>query len=133
MLTYAAGRSVTSAVRSARVATPVATAVIHHHRAAGDYDDWGLHLWGDGLAAGEATANWTSPTPFEGRDAYGAFHTIRIADDTKSVGFIVHGRPPGGNPDTKDTPNDRFFTPIDHPEIWVKEGDPTIYTAPPPT
>ena len=30
------------------------------------------------------------------------------------------------------TTPDRFFTPIDHPEIWLKQGDATIYFAPPP-
>jgi hypothetical protein len=110
----------------------VATAVIHYRRAAGGYASWGLHLWGDGLAPGEATAAWTDPTEFEGTDSYGAFHVIDIADDTKQVGFIVHGQPP--NQDTKDPAGspDRFFTPAGSPEIWLKEGDATIYTSPPP-
>lgn len=25
------------------------------------------------------------------------------------------------------------FVPLDHPEIWLKQGDPTVYFAPPPT
>ena len=129
VLTYAPGRTVTSETRSVTVSAPL-TATIHYNRPTGGYADWGLHLWGDGLAAGEATA-WTSPAPFEGTDDYGAFHVIDIADDTKQVNFIVHGRPPGGNPDTKDTPNDRFFTPVDHPEIWLRQGDPTIYFTEP--
>lgn len=49
------------------------------------------HLFGDGLAAGEATAGWTHATPFEGTDSFGVLHEIGIADDTKRVGFIVHG------------------------------------------
>jgi alpha-amylase len=62
----------------------------------------------------------------------GVFHEIEIADDTKQVGFVVHGKPPGGTPDTKDPTNspDRFFTPIDHPEIWLEQGDPVIYFSP---
>ena len=84
---------------------------------------------GDGLAPGEATADYNAPTPFEGLDAYGAVHTMDIADDGRPVGFIVHGMPPNQN--TKDTNADRFFTPIEHPEIWLKQGDPTIYFAPP--
>jgi alpha-amylase len=91
-------------------------------------------LTDDALAPGEGTAEWTNATPFEATDAYGALHEIDIAGDEQQVGFIVHGRPPGGNPDTKDPNNspDRFFTPIDHPEIWLKAGDPTIYFSPPP-
>jgi alpha-amylase len=134
VLTYAPGRTVTSATRSAHVAEPVTTAVIHYKRTASDYGDWGLHLFGDALAPGEATAEWTNATPFEGSDSYGVFHAIQIADDTKQVGFIVHGKPPGGNPDTKDPAGspDRFFIPIDHPEIWLKQGDPAILFSPDP-
>jgi len=32
---------------------------------------------------------------------------------------------------TKDVDPDRFLTPLDHPEIWLKQGDPTIYFSPP--
>jgi alpha-amylase len=129
VLTWAPGHTVTSAPHAVTISTPVTTAVIHYQRTDGNYAPWGLHLWGDGLAAGEASAGWTSPKSFEGTDAYGAFHSFGIADDTKQVGFIVHGKPPNEN--TKDTDNDRFFTPIDHPEIWLKQGDATIYFSPP--
>ena len=50
------------------------------------------------------TPAWTNAKPFEGIDADGGVnHKIDIADDTKRVGIIVHGRPPGGNPNIKDT------------------------------
>jgi alpha-amylase len=130
VLAYAAGKTVTSAPRSVTVVSePVTTARIHYQRSDGAYADWGLHLFGDGLAPGEATPAWETPTPFEGTDPYGVFHTIDIADDTKPVGFVVHGMPP--NHDTKDTLSDRYFTPLDHPDIWLKQGDPTIYYSPP--
>jgi hypothetical protein len=130
VLTYAPGQSVTSDTRTVTVVQArVTTAVIHYNRPAGDYPAWGLHLWGDGLAPGEATAEWTNPTPFEGSDAYGALHQIGIADDTKRVGFIVHGRPPLTDPNIKDTPNDRFFIPLATPEIWLRQGDPRIFSC----
>jgi hypothetical protein len=130
VLTYAPGMSVTSATRTVTVVQAgVATAIIHYNRPDGDYAAWGLHLWGDGLAPGEATAEWTSPTPFEGSDAYGALHQIGIADDTKRVGFIVHGRPPATDPNIKDTPNDRFFIPLATPEIWLRQGDARIFSC----
>ena len=92
--------------------------------------DWGLHLFGDGLAPGEATAAWANPTPFEGTDGFGVFHEIGIADDTKRVGFIVHRRPPG-DPNTKDPEGspDRFFIPLATPEIWLRQGDSRIYSC----
>jgi alpha-amylase len=130
VLTYAPGQSVTSDTRTVTIVQAgVTQAVIHYNRPDADYAAWGLHLWGDGLAPGEATAEWTSPTPFEATDAYGALHRIAIADDTQRVGFIVHGMPPATDPNIKDTPNDRFFIPLATPEIWLRQGDPRIFSC----
>ena len=131
VLTYAPGQTVTSDTRTVTIVQAgVATAVIHYNRPDGNYAAWGLHLWGDGLAPGEATPGWTTPTAFEGSDAYGALHRIGIADDTQRVGFIVHGMPPLTDPNIKDTPNDRFFIPLATPEIWLRQGDPRIFSCP---
>ncbi len=129
VLTYAPGKTVTSAPRTVTIIQArVTTAVIHYNRTDGDYPAWGLHLFGDGLAPGEGTAAWENPTPFEGTDAYGALHRITIADDTKRVGFIVHRRPPG-DPNVKDTDPDRFFVPLATPEIWLRQGDGRIFSC----
>ena len=117
--------------------TPVTTAVIHYNRPASDYDIWGLHLFGDGLEPGEATAAWENATPFEGTDAFGVLHEIGIADDTKRVGFIVHQRgeddegDPYGDPNIKDPEQapDRFFVPLATPEIWLRQGDVRIFSC----
>jgi alpha-amylase len=127
VLTYAPGRTV-SAERSVVIQqAPVTQAVIHYN---GSATTWGLHLFGGGLAAGEGTAAWENPTPFEGSDAYGPLHTIQIADDTQRVGFIVHQRV--GDPNVKDPANspDRFFIPLATPEIWLKQGTAQIYSCP---
>ena len=108
-------------------------AVIHYQRPAGDYGDhttgnaadfWGLHLWGDAIAPGEAT-DWTAPKPFLGEDEYGRFAFVELANDAAPVNFIVH------RGDTKDPDNspDRSFDPATTPEIWLRQGDPTIYTS----
>ena len=108
-------------------------AVIHYNRPAGDYGDhttgnandfWGLHLWGDAIAPEEAT-DWTSPKPFLGEDEYGRFAFVRLANDTLPVNFIVH------QGDTKDPDNspDRSFDPGATPEIWLRQGDATVYTS----
>jgi alpha-amylase len=113
VLRYASGHTTTSGTKTVTIVqTPVTQAVIHYNRPGADYGPWGLHLFGDGLAAGEATAEWPHATPFEGTDSFGVLHEIGIADDTKRVGFIVHGNgDTGGNPDTKDpaAAPDRFF------------------------
>jgi glycosidase len=108
-------------------------ALIHYQRPAGDYGDhttgdfndfWGLHLWGNAIDPAEAT-DWTSPKPFLGEDEYGRFAWVKLADDTQPVNFIVH------RGDTKDPPDspDRSFDPGTTPEIWLRQGDLTIYTS----
>ena len=125
VLTYAPGQTVTSDTRTVTVvSTPVTQATIHYHRTTdSNYEAWGLHLFGAALAPGEGTAEWGDATPFEGSDAFGVFHVVDIADDTKQVGFIVHGRPPN-SPDIKDTDADRFFVPLECPHVYVTQGQP---------
>jgi glycosidase len=112
-------------------ATPYA--VVHYARPAGDYGDhttgnfndfWGLHLWGNAIAPSEAT-DWTIPKPFLGEDEYGRFAFIELADDTQPVNFIVHR---GDTKDPVDSP-DRSFVPGATPEIWLRQGDTTVYTS----
>ena len=133
VLTYAPGKTVTSATRSVTVVTePVTTAVVHYLRPAGDYDDWGLHLWGDAIADGVAT-DWAAPRQRDGVDDFGAVYQIPLKDDTKPVNFIMH-RPSGDVvPDTREPGGDRSFVPLEHPEIWLVQGDPTVYFSPPST
>lgn len=105
-------------------------AIVHYLRPAADYTDWGLHLWGDAIADGVATT-WDSPLQREGIDDYGAFYVIPLKDATKPVYFILH-RPSGDSvPDTREPGGDRSFVPATNREIWLKQGDPTIYTSRP--
>ena len=91
---------------------------------------WGLHLWGDAIADGVATT-WDAPRQRDGTDAFGAFYRIPLKDDTKPVNFIMHQ--PSGDvvPDTREPGGDRSFVPLEHPEIWLVQGDPTVYFSPP--
>jgi alpha-amylase len=133
VLTYAPGRTVESATRSVTVVTePVTTAVVHYLRPAGDYDSWGLHLWGDAIADGVATT-WDAPRQRDTVDDFGAVYQIPLKDDTKPVNFIMH-QPSGDTvPDTREPGGDRSFVPLEHPEIWLVQGDPTVYFSPPGT
>ena len=107
-------------------------AVVHYQRSDDDYGDpassnfedfWGLHVWGDGLASGEAT-RWDEPIRFWGEDSYGRFAWVQLQDESQDVGFIVHQ---GEVKDGSDA--DRFLNPADAPEIWLKQGDPNFYTS----
>jgi len=131
VLTYAPGQVVESATRSVTVVTePVTTAIVHYRRPAGDFDQWGLHLWGDAIADGVATT-WDAPRQRDGTDAFGALYRIPLKDDTRPVNFIMHQ--PSGDvvPDTREPGGDRSFVPLEHPEIWLVQGDPTVYFSPP--
>jgi hypothetical protein len=105
---------------------PVTTATVHYQRTAGDYDSWGLHLWGDAVAEGVATA-WDAPRQRDGVDGYGAVYRIPLRDGQVPVNFIVHT--PSGDvvPSTREPGGDRSFVPAEHAEIWLLQGDPTVY------
>ena len=131
-LTYAPGQSVTSETRTVSVAPPpLDTAIVHYDRPAGDYDDWGLHLFGAAIADGVGTT-WDAPRQRDGVDADGvAVYRIPLKDDTKPVEFIMH-RPSGDTvPTTREPGGNRSFTPIDHAEIWLRQGDPAVYFSDP--
>ena len=56
-----------------------------------------------------------------------------MVDDTKPVNFIMHL--PNGDtvPTTREPGGDRSFVPLDSVDVWIKQGDPTVYTSQPPT
>ena len=134
VLTEADGNEVFSRIRTVRAApTPVTTAVVHYERTDGDYDGWGLHLFGEAEAdAVLAQVRWDRPWPYTSVDADGARFEIALKDDRRPVKFIVH-LPSGDQvPETREPGGDRSFIPLDHPEIWLRQGDPRVYYEPPP-
>ena len=100
--------------------------VVHYRRPDAAYADWALHAWGD-VAPGQ-TSGFPDGHPFAGEDAWGRFAWVRLADDARSVGFLVvdrHG--------AKDVPEDRHVDPAATPEIWLRPGDPQVHTERPET
>jgi pullulanase-type alpha-1,6-glucosidase len=94
-------------------------AVAHYLRPGGDYDGWGFHFWGDI----DQTVTWDNPVPLAGEDGYGPFAWVKLLPNAQNVGFIPH------QGDTKDPGPDRFFNPSVTPEIWLKQGDLTVYSS----
>jgi hypothetical protein len=135
VLTEPDGTRTVSAPRTVRYAgPPVTTATVHYHRPAGDYTGWGLHLWGDGVdPAVLAQVAWDRPLPPTRIEDGWAEYDIALTDDTRPVNFIVHL--PNGDtvPASREPGGDRSFVPIDHPQIWLEQGDPTVHPTPPPT
>ena len=134
VLTEPDGTTSTSAVRTVTAAgPPLEVAVVHYFRPAGDYTGWGLHLWGDAVdPAVLAQVAWDRPWPLTRIDGAWARYEIPLQDDTKAVNFIMHLPSGDSVPDTREPGGDRSFVPLDHPEIWLKQGDPTVYFSQPP-
>jgi pullulanase len=105
---------------------------VHYHRYNGDYDGWGLHLWGAVQESGGTfvingqTYDWQNAMPFSDDDSYGKVVTF-LVDDTTPLGFIVH------KGDEKDPPNlDRSFDDYDQThEIWLLQGIGDIFYSEP--
>ncbi|MFJ4716743.1 pullulanase-type alpha-1,6-glucosidase [Streptomyces sp. NPDC088785] len=95
-------------------------AIIHVHRADGDYAGWGLHTW-TGAAQG---TDWTKPLAPTGKDAYGITFDVPLAEGATSLSYILH------KGDEKDVPGDRSLdlTTYGH-EVWLNSGD-TDYLLP---
>ncbi|MEE1939926.1 pullulanase-type alpha-1,6-glucosidase [Streptomyces sp. TRM 70361] len=86
-------------------------AVVHYHRPDGDYDGWKL-------VSGERTAAFT------GRDAYGAFAWLKIADGQSELTFTLTG---DGTADGPERTVDLART----GEVWIEQGEEETLTARP--
>ncbi|MER7556306.1 pullulanase-type alpha-1,6-glucosidase [Nocardioides sp. NPDC126508] len=101
-------------------------AVIHFHRADGDYDGWGLHTWSGAANPTE----WSKPLQPTGKDAYGVTFEVPLVDGATSLSYIVH------KGDEKDIPNDRSLDLATYGhEVWLNAGDtgyllPSVGSAP---
>ena len=78
---------------------------------------------------------WDNPWPRTSVDPTTGWarYEIPLEDDTKPVNFIMHR--PGGDsvPTTREPGGDRSFIPLDDEEVWIKQGDPTVYRDQPET
>ncbi|MCX5066161.1 pullulanase-type alpha-1,6-glucosidase [Micromonospora lupini] len=122
------GRGRTATARSvAVVGTPEQGgsrewAVVHYKRPAGGYDDWSLYAWGDIDPA--YVTEWPKGQPFAGADSYGRFAWVKLKPGATSVGFVVVDAD-----GTKDVAQDRTIDVTQTGEVWLKQGDPTVYPS----
>ncbi|WP_329133617.1 pullulanase-type alpha-1,6-glucosidase [Streptomyces sp. NBC_00670] len=95
-------------------AQDTAKAVLHYHRADGDYDGWGLHVW---TGAAEPT-DWSAPLKPVKTDSYGAVYEVPLTAGATSLSYILH------NGDEKDLPTDQSLdlTATDGHEVWLMSG-----------
>ncbi|MFF6967460.1 pullulanase-type alpha-1,6-glucosidase [Streptomyces anthocyanicus] len=88
-------------------------AVLHYKRADGNYDGWGLHVWGD---AANPT-DWAKPLQPVRTDPYGAVFEVPLTDGASSLSYIVH------KGDEKDLPTDQALDlKADGHEVWLLSG-----------
>lgn len=88
-------------------------AVLHYHRADGNYDGWGLHVWGD---AAQPT-DWAKPLQPVRTDPYGAVFEVPLTEGARSLSYIVH------KGDEKDLPTDQALDlKADGHEVWLLSG-----------
>ena len=97
-------------------------ATIRYHRDDGDYDGWGLHLWGDAIDPADGT-EWDAPRPHDGVDDFGAFWQVPLVDVDATLNFIIHAG------DTKDPGPDQSIVPSQQPTAWIVSGDETIHRS----
>ncbi|NJC70387.1 pullulanase-type alpha-1,6-glucosidase [Planosporangium thailandense] len=121
-----AGHTAT-ATTTAYVGTPPAATdrdylVVHYQRPAGDYAPWGLYVWGD--VDPSSVTTWPAGQPFTGEDAYGRFAWVKLKPGARNVGFLVVDA--NG---VKDVASDRSVDPSQTGEIWLRQGDATVYPS----
>mgnify|MGYP002778014846 FL=1 len=132
----------------------IRTLRVHYKRFAGDYANWGLHLWPTSgidtgrLPAGVPIDQWTNPVRFDQMPGYAAgtgevVFDIPVLNPTgdaarTGVEFIIHGLPP--NQDDKDGRPENIRIAYGSLQIsgqvgqvWLVQGDPTVYLSPPDT
>ncbi|MDX3864899.1 pullulanase-type alpha-1,6-glucosidase [Streptomyces europaeiscabiei] len=90
-----------------------AKAVLHYHRADGNHDGWGLHVW-----SGAANpTDWSKPLEPVRTDAYGAVFEVPLTDGATSLSYIIH------KGDEKDLSTDQSLDlkAAGH-EVWLLNG-----------
>ncbi|MGW2380512.1 pullulanase-type alpha-1,6-glucosidase [Streptomyces sp. NPDC001658] len=88
-------------------------AILHYHRADGNYDGWGLHVW---TGAANPT-DWSNPLQPVRTDSYGAVFEVPLNPGATSLSYILH------RGDEKDLPTDRSLDlTADGHEVWLLSG-----------
>ncbi|OIK03455.1 pullulanase-type alpha-1,6-glucosidase [Streptomyces monashensis] len=88
-------------------------AVLHYHRADGNYDGWGLHVW---TGAANPT-DWSKPLQPVKTDAYGAVFEVPLSAGAGSLSYIIH------KGDEKDLAADQSLDlKANGYEVWLLNG-----------
>jgi len=93
------------------------SAVIHYRRPDGDYEGWGLHVWGDVDEATLSGVTWEAPLQPVRSDAFGIVFEVPLTASAESIGYLVH------KGDEKDPDGDlELDLSDDGYEVWQRQG-----------
>ena len=96
-------------------------ATIRYHRPDGVYAGWGLHLWGDAIAAGGRAPSGRRRARRTASTSSAPSGTSRSSTSTRPLNFIIH------RGDEKDPGPDQSIVPSEQPTAWIVSGDETIH------
>ncbi|MFI6804012.1 pullulanase-type alpha-1,6-glucosidase [Streptomyces luteogriseus] len=107
------GKDTVTTERPAYPAPDKTKAVLHYHRADGNYDGWGLHVW---TGAANPT-DWSNPLKPVKTDSYGAVYEVPLTEGATGLSYIIH------KGDEKDLPTDQSLDlKANGHEVWLVNG-----------
>jgi alpha-amylase len=96
---------------------------VHYYRPSANYEGWGLHLWGDAIAA-SASTTWSNARGADCRQEGWVQFWVPLKDAKQVFNFIVH------RGDVKNTPDDLSLLPSTFGrDVFVLQSDPTLYSS----
>ncbi|HSG61189.1 MAG TPA: alpha-amylase family glycosyl hydrolase [Pseudomonadales bacterium] len=96
---------------------------VHFYRPNQNYEGWGLHLWGDAIAASAATT-WSHARLPDCQQAGWVQFWVPLTEANNVFNFIVH------QGDLKNTPDDLAVLPSTFgSDVFVLQNDPTLYSS----
>lgn len=103
-------------------AVPANTVRVNYFRPDRNYQDWGLHIWGDTTIQG---VEWTKPFAQTGVNDFGAYWDVPVKADWQKLNFIVH------KGDEKDPGPDQSVSREQGNQVWIVSGQNQVFTQKP--
>jgi pullulanase len=124
-----AGVAKRASIKAAVASVPAANMRMHFHRVEGTYSDWGVYSWAGPLVPD--TVWITDRFMFNNTDGFGGYVDIPIDTTQSAIQFLVTDG--SGNKNCQNNQVENFSSTIatTGQEIWMLEGDCTIYASPP--
>lgn len=98
------------------------TVRVNYLREDEDYENWGLWTWED---VAEPTSEWPDGThSFSSSGPYGNYFDLDLASEPENIEFLLL------NQETEEQTADMQFSDFNHTQVFIREGDETVYTNP---